>query len=290
MEFDSHWGRAKPEERDRDLHTTAFDDVSGDRRLGARGGPESLAQDARNCRRRRRGLFLVSWPPVDWLLSRPLEARYAIRPFAASSGPQALVVFSERVEPPHFERPYSLASENTYERCLYTACIYRRCGPLPVLVSGGSAAAGFPARSDDERHSPQEWHCGEYGVDRGAVAVHTRECALWRRDSALAAILLMACFSTEVAESDTWLHLETGKYVVEHHQIPRPDPFGFTTYLGKPGPGEETVRAFDLTHSWLGKPSSTWPTPPADSAAWCRCAPGYDRLLRLGGARDLSPF
>lgn len=87
----------------------------------------------------------MSWPPVDWLLSRPLEARYAIRPFAASSGPQALVVFSERVEPPHFERPYSLASENTYERCLYTACIYRRCGPLPVLVSGGSAAAGFPA-------------------------------------------------------------------------------------------------------------------------------------------------
>jgi hypothetical protein len=63
----------------------------------------------------------------------------------------------------------------------------------------------------------------------------------------------MACFSTEVADSDTWLHLETGKYVVEHQRIPNPDPFSFTTYLGRALPGEETVRAFNLTHSWLGQ-------------------------------------
>jgi hypothetical protein len=77
----------------------------------------------------------------------------------------------------------------------------------------------------------------------------------WLRPAilALAAILLMACFSTEVSDSDTWLHLETGKYVVDHHRIPNPDPFSFTTYLGKPLPGEETVRAFNLTHSWLGQ-------------------------------------
>ena len=77
----------------------------------------------------------------------------------------------------------------------------------------------------------------------------------WLRPAilALAAILLMACFSTEVSDSDTWLHLETGKYVVDHHQIPNPDPFSFTTYLGKPMPGEGTVRAFNLTHSWLGQ-------------------------------------
>lgn len=91
------------------------------------------------------GLFLVSWPPLDWLFSRPLEARYTIRPFAASPGLQALVVFSEQVEPPHFERPYSLASGDTYERCLYAAWIYRRYGPLPVVVSGGATGPGFPA-------------------------------------------------------------------------------------------------------------------------------------------------
>jgi uncharacterized SAM-binding protein YcdF (DUF218 family) len=97
------------------------------------------------------GLFLVSWPPVDWLFSRPLEARYAIRPFVAPPGLQALVVFSERVEPPHFERPYSLASENTWERCRYAAWIYRRYGPLPVVVSGGPVAAGFPASAPTMR-------------------------------------------------------------------------------------------------------------------------------------------
>jgi hypothetical protein len=77
----------------------------------------------------------------------------------------------------------------------------------------------------------------------------------WLRPAilALAAILLMACFSTKVADSDTWLHLETGKYVAQHHRIPNPDPFSFTTYLGKPLPGEETVRSFNLTHSWLGQ-------------------------------------
>ena len=86
------------------------------------------------------GLFLVSWPPAAWLFSRPLEARYAIRPFTASPGLQAVVVFSEGIEPPHFERPYPVASRNTYERCLYAAWIYRRYGPLPVLVSGGPNA------------------------------------------------------------------------------------------------------------------------------------------------------
>ena len=77
----------------------------------------------------------------------------------------------------------------------------------------------------------------------------------WLRPAilALAGVLLLTCFSTEVADSDTWLHLETGKYVVEHRRIPVPDPFSFTTYLGKALPGEETVRAFNLTHSWLGQ-------------------------------------
>jgi uncharacterized SAM-binding protein YcdF (DUF218 family) len=87
------------------------------------------------------GLFLLSWPPAAWLFSRPLEARYPIRPFDAGPGVQALVVFSENIEPARFERPYPLASQNTYERCLYTASIYRRYGPIPVVVSGGEGAA-----------------------------------------------------------------------------------------------------------------------------------------------------
>jgi hypothetical protein len=77
----------------------------------------------------------------------------------------------------------------------------------------------------------------------------------WLRPAilALATILLMACFSTEVADSDTFWHLETGKYLVQRHQMPIPDPFSFTTYLGTPRPGEETVRDFNLTHEWLAQ-------------------------------------
>ena len=77
----------------------------------------------------------------------------------------------------------------------------------------------------------------------------------WLRPAivALAAILLMACFSTEVADSDTFWHLQTGKYLLERHQLPIPDPFSFTTNLGKPLPGEETVRAYNLTFEWLAQ-------------------------------------
>jgi hypothetical protein len=70
---------------------------------------------------------------------------------------------------------------------------------------------------------------------------------------ALAAFLLLACFSTEVADADTWFHLYTGKYLVEQHKLPLPDPFAFTTDSGTPLPGEETVRAFNVTHEWLAQ-------------------------------------
>ncbi|MGD0618117.1 MAG: YdcF family protein [Bryobacteraceae bacterium] len=93
------------------------------------------------------GLFLISWPPADWLLSRPLEARYGIRPFEAQPGLQAIVVFSGLVRSANFARPYAIAGADTYERCLYAAWIYRRYGPLPVVVSGGPSAPGFPAEA-----------------------------------------------------------------------------------------------------------------------------------------------
>jgi hypothetical protein len=68
---------------------------------------------------------------------------------------------------------------------------------------------------------------------------------------ALSAFLLLACFSTEVSDSDTFWHLKTGQYLVEQHKLPVPDPFSYTTYVGAPLPGENTLRAFNLTHEWL---------------------------------------
>ncbi len=85
------------------------------------------------------GLFLVSWPPFDWLLSRPLEAWYPVRPFPPASA-QAIVVLSAAVSPPVHERPYSLPDENTYRRCEFAAWLHKQWKPLPVLACGGPAA------------------------------------------------------------------------------------------------------------------------------------------------------
>ena len=91
------------------------------------------------------GLFLCCWPPASWLFSQILTWRYPVRPFEPTANPQAIVVLGESVQPPHFEQPYALAGENTYARCEYAAWIYRRYGPLPVLVSGGSTSPSAPA-------------------------------------------------------------------------------------------------------------------------------------------------
>ena len=78
----------------------------------------------------------------------------------------------------------------------------------------------------------------------------------WLRPAilALAALLLMAWSSTEVADPDTWWHLKTGQYIVQHHRLSVPDPFAFTTYLGKQAyRTEEITRYFNLTHEWLSQ-------------------------------------
>src|SRR5262252_7356465 len=51
---------------------------------------------------------------------------------------------------------------------------------------------------------------------------------------ALAALTLMAMFSGEIADPDAWIHLATGRWMLQHHQLPIPDPFAWTTYLGQP--------------------------------------------------------
>ncbi len=78
----------------------------------------------------------------------------------------------------------------------------------------------------------------------------------WLRPTVLvlAALCLIGLFSTEVAGFDTWWHLKTGDYIAHFRSLPVPDPFSYTTNLGKPAyPGEEQVRHFNLTHEWLAQ-------------------------------------
>ena len=71
---------------------------------------------------------------------------------------------------------------------------------------------------------------------------------------ALAALALMAMFSGEMGDADTWIHLRTGQWMWENHKLPIPDPFAWTTYLGKPVyPEEAATRDLNLKHEWLGQ-------------------------------------
>lgn len=85
------------------------------------------------------GLLLLSWPPVDWLLSRPLEARYPVRALPAEPA-EAIVVLSSAVSPPRGERPYALPDKDTYQRCVFAAWLYQHWRALPVLACGGPGA------------------------------------------------------------------------------------------------------------------------------------------------------
>ena len=69
----------------------------------------------------------------------------------------------------------------------------------------------------------------------------------------LAGVFLLGCLTTEAKDPDAWWHLKTGEYIWQQHTFPAPDPFAYTTYLGKPYPGEEDVRYFNLTHEWLAQ-------------------------------------
>ena len=71
---------------------------------------------------------------------------------------------------------------------------------------------------------------------------------------ALAALLIAACFSAEVSDSDTFWHLASGRYILQNHRLPVPDPFSWSTYLGKLAyAGEQHTRYFNLTHEWLAQ-------------------------------------
>jgi hypothetical protein len=61
-------------------------------------------------------------------------------------------------------------------------------------------------------------------------------------------------FGGNIVDTDFWWHLKTGQFIVQHHSLPVPDPFSWTTYMGRAAyAGEEIVRYFNLTHEWLAQ-------------------------------------
>src|SRR5438046_2806949 len=88
------------------------------------------------------------------------------------------------------------------------------------------------------------------------LAKPPRALPTWLRPTILALtfLLLTASFSSEISDTDTWWHLKTGQYILQHHRLPVPDPFADGTYLRSLAyPGEEHTRYFNLTHEWLAQ-------------------------------------
>src|SRR5437660_1361461 len=71
---------------------------------------------------------------------------------------------------------------------------------------------------------------------------------------ALTALLLLTCFTGEIADTDIWLHLMTGRHTLETHALTVPDPFSYTSNRTSASyPGETRTRYFNLTHEWLAQ-------------------------------------
>jgi len=86
-------------------------------------------------------IFLVSWEPAAWLLSRCLEGRYPPRAYPAGDA-QAIVVLASAVYPPSPPMPAPRAGADTYERCQYAARLFGS-GPFGFGGRAVLPAAGF---------------------------------------------------------------------------------------------------------------------------------------------------
>jgi hypothetical protein len=65
-----------------------------------------------------------------------------------------------------------------------------------------------------------------------------------------AAVLLLACFSRPFQSDDAWSRLAVGRYIVQNHKLPAPDPFDFTTYIGAPDPARQSkIRSWWPAHA-----------------------------------------
>jgi len=93
------------------------------------------------------GFILISWPPIQWVLSRPLEVWYPVRAFSTDANPKAIVVLSSSVDPIDYARPYDRPDLQTLQRCEFAAWLHTHWRPLPILATGGSLQAGHEAYS-----------------------------------------------------------------------------------------------------------------------------------------------
>lgn len=90
------------------------------------------------------GLFLLSWPPAAMLALLPLERPYPRRAPTPDARMGALVVLSSAVFPPSPPLPTPSLGDDTAERCVYAAWLYKHGFEMPILVTGGGLGRAAP--------------------------------------------------------------------------------------------------------------------------------------------------
>jgi len=78
-------------------------------------------------------VFLASWAPAAWLLSRCFERRYPPREYPTGDA-QAIVLLASAVYPPCPPVSAPRAGSDTYERCQYAAWLFKHWKPLLCIV------------------------------------------------------------------------------------------------------------------------------------------------------------
>lgn len=62
----------------------------------------------------------------------------------------------------------------------------------------------------------------------------------------LVAAFLIAILAGPIEDTDFWWHLKTGQWIAQHHRLPVPDPFSYTS-------GADATARLNLTHEWLAQ-------------------------------------
>ena len=128
-------------------------------------------------------VFLASWEPAAWLLSRCLEGRYPPREYPTDDA-QAIVVLASAVSPPCPPVPTQRAGADSYERCQYAAWLFKHWKPLPILASGGGGFVDSPPYAFAMREALER-----EGVPASAIWVEDRSRTTHENAAFAAAIL-----------------------------------------------------------------------------------------------------
>lgn len=128
------------------------------------------------------GILLSSWPPAEWLFSRPLESWYMDAALPPLQRPEAIVILSSHVEPISRYSPVPLPDPTMVASCRYGALLYRHWQALPIIVSGGSdERSRAPVAAEMENMLVKEGVLAEY-IHQETESRNTHENAAYSSD------------------------------------------------------------------------------------------------------------